>query len=391
MHALKEQIIEKAHDLGIDKIGFASAEPFYELEDSLIEQRERGYTSGFEHQNIKERIYPELTFDNPQSFIAIAMAYPSTSPVVSDKEDPQKQGQFATASWGTDYHVLLKDRMDQLVADLQTICPDAHFKSMVDTGVFVDVAVAERAGLGFIGKNGLLITKEFGSYVYLGEILTDLKLPADERVTDGCGDCTRCIDYCPTGALLGDGRMNAKLCLSYQTQTKESMPKEFRKLIGSVIYGCDICQQVCPYNQGIDNHIHPEMEPVSGRETPNLHDMLRVSNREFREKFGELAGSWRGKKSLQRNSIIALTNLRDRSAIPLLLELIAEDPRPVIRETAAWGIGKLAKRTVNHGLLQFLEEQIATESDESVREELILTHAELQKHYAKKTQKKGKH
>lgn len=387
MQALKEQIIEKAASIGIDKIGFASAEPFYELEASLNLQRERGYTSGFEHQNIKERIYPELTFDNPQSFIAIAMAYPSKSSVVTEKENPRQQGEFATASWGTDYHLILQKRMDELVAYLRDIYPEARFESMVDTGVFVDVAVAQRAGLGFIGKNGLLITKEFGSYVYLGEILTDLKLPADEPVDYDCGDCTRCVDYCPTGALLGDGRMNAKLCLSYQTQTKDSMPKEFRKLIGSVIYGCDICQQVCPYNKDINNHFHPEMEPVPGRETPNLHDMLRVSNREFKEKFGNLAGSWRGKKPLQRNSIIAITNLRDRSAIPLFLELIAEDPRPVIRETAAWGLGQLARRNVNQGLLQFLDEQMAIEKDQDVLSELQLTRQTLRERYQKK---KGK-
>ena len=142
---------------------------------------------------------------------------------------------FARASWGIDYHDILRERLDRLIAFIkeqaQTMEEQVEwrFAPQVDTGELVDVAAAQRAGLGFIGRNGLLITEEFGSFVYLGEIVTNISLEPDEEVPFGCGDCMRCVTACPTKALLGDGRMNAQRCLSYQTQTKGMMPEEYRK------------------------------------------------------------------------------------------------------------------------------------------------------------------
>jgi epoxyqueuosine reductase len=320
MLTLKEKIIAESKKIGIDKIGFTTAEPFEYLKDSLIKQREAGHTSGFEHQVIDERIYPEKTFENPQSIIAIALAYPTR--IHEEVPRDEKRGQFARASWGIDYHNILKDRLERLIEYIKTeaTCEqeEAHwrFAPQVDTGELVDVAVAQRAGLGFIGKNGLLITEEYGSFVYLGEIITNIQFEPDTPVPNGCGDCTRCITGCPTGALLGDGRMNAKKCLSYQTQTKGMMPKEYRRKIRNTIYGCDICQLVCPYNKGKDFHFHKEMEPKPDEVFPKLTPMLSISNKQFKAQFGHLAGSWRGKKPLQRNALIALANLGGREALP---------------------------------------------------------------------------
>lgn len=346
MTSLKEQIIAESRRLGIDKIGFTTAMPFTELEEPLNRQRELGYNSGFEHQNIPERIYPELTFEGPQSIIAIALAYPTK--IREEIPKDEKRGMFARASWGVDYHQILAEKMQQLVAFIETLqAPDAEtwrFAPQVDTGEFVDVAVAQRAGLGFVGRNGLLITKEYGSFVYLGEIVTNIALEPDEPGVFGCGDCTRCIKACPTQALLGDGSMNAQWCLSYQTQTKGVMPEEYRKKIRNVIYGCDICQLVCPYNQDKDFHFHQEMEPAVDEVYPKLRPMLKLSNKEFKQQFGHLAGAWRGKKPLQRNAIIALANTGDKESLPLLWELVQEDPRPVIRATALWSISRLGKK-----------------------------------------------
>jgi epoxyqueuosine reductase len=343
--SLKEKIIAESKRLGIDKIGFASAEPFYELESSLIEQREKGHTSGFEHQVIEERIYPEKTFENPQTIIAIALAYPTKMKEKVPRDE--KRGMFARASWGIDYHDILRDRLEKLIQFIKAQAEDLEeaeewrFAPQVDTGELVDVAVAQRAGLGFIGRNGLLITEEFGSFVYLGEIVTNISFETDEPVLFGCGDCMRCVNACPTEALLGDGRMNAKRCLSYQTQTKGMMPEEYRKKMHNVIYGCDICQLVCPYNRGKNFHFHEEMEPEVESVYPKLQPMLSLSNKAFKEQFGHLSGSWRGKKPLQRNAIIALANLGDRTALPAIWRCATEDVRPVIRGTAYWAIGQL--------------------------------------------------
>ncbi|MGK0550917.1 tRNA epoxyqueuosine(34) reductase QueG [Enterococcus faecalis] len=369
---LKEKIIAESKRLGIDKIGFASAEPFYELEASLKEQRAKGYNSGFEHQVIEERIYPERTFENPKTIIAIALAYPTRIKEKIPRDE--KRGQFARASWGIDYHDILRERMKALIEFIRSQAQDLEtkeqwrFAPQVDTGELVDVAVAQRAGLGFIGRNGLLITEEFGSFVYLGEIITNIDFEVDEPVPFGCGDCTRCVTACPTKALLGDGRMNAQRCLSYQTQTKGMMPKEYRKKMHNVIYGCDICQLVCPYNRGKDFHFHTEMEPEVEVVYPKLKPMLSMSNKEFKQKFGHLAGAWRGKKPLQRNAIIALANLGDRSALPEIAQCL-QDVRPVIRATAAWALGKLAKKEPLPWL-PLLEALSETEAEPKVLEEV---------------------
>lgn len=347
MLTLKERIIQESKNLGIDKIGFTTAEPFDYLKESLIEQKERGYTSGFEHQNIDERLYPELTFDQPQSIISIALAYPTKFHGEIPRDE--KRGQFARASWGTDYHFILQDRLKKLIdfiksqAEIYQGTEEWRFAPQVDTGEFVDVAVAQRAGLGFIGRNGLLITEEFGSFVYLGEIVTNIQFEPDTPVPNGCGDCTRCITACPTSALLGDGRMNAQKCLSFQTQTKGMMAKEYRKKNRNVVYGCDICQLVCPYNQKKDFHFHPEMEPEVDAVFPKLRPLLTITNKEFKEQFGQLAGSWRGKRTLQRNAIMALANLGGREALPDIIACL-DDQRPVIRGTAVWAIAELTRR-----------------------------------------------
>lgn len=374
---LKREVIAACESIGIDKIGFTTAEPFEYMVEPILEQHAKGHTTGFEHRVLEERIYPDKIFDKPQAILSICLAYPSKPLEKPERVKGERRGAFARASWGVDYHDILREKMDQLIAFMQEKVPEARFKPMVDTGELIDPVVAQRAGVGFIGRHGLLITEEFGSYVYLGEIITDIPFPPDTPGVFGCGECTRCVQYCPTGAILGNGQLNPIVCLSYQTQTKGMMPPEYRKKISHVIYGCDICQQVCPYNAGKDSHFHPEMEPQPERETPLLKPLLTISNKEFKERFGTLAGSWRGKKPIQRNAIIALANYRDRSAIPELLRVMETDPRPVIRGTAGWALGEIV-REANEELLDFFRERIAAEEDQEARAEMEMALAKLE-------------
>lgn len=363
---LKHAIIKKSKTLGIDKIGFTTAADFEKLRPQLRRQKAAGNTTGFEHQNLDERLQPELISNRPRSIIAVALAYPAKM-----KKRPQrtayKRGQIARVSWGQDYHQLLRQKMTQLITAIEELAPTTatlDFKPLVDTGELIDTAVAQRAGIGFIGRNGLLITQEFGSYVYLGEIITNIPFTPDQPQSNQCGRCTRCIDACPPQALLGDGCLNGRRCLSYQTQTKGLMPKEFRPQIRNVIYGCDICQIVCPFNYHQDHHKHPEMEPDPRAAMPELVPLLTISNREFKQRFGTMSGAWRGKKPLQRNAIIALANLHDTSAIPKLLAVIEHDVRPVIRATAAWAVAELTTQP-NHSLIEFLKQAQAHEDPEN--------------------------
>ncbi|MCJ7840461.1 tRNA epoxyqueuosine(34) reductase QueG [Lederbergia sp. NSJ-179] len=361
-HQLKKDIIQFSEQIGIDKIGFASSDPFIEMKNKLIRQQELGFQSGFEHKNIDERTDPSLIFDQPRSIIAIALAYPSRMDNPPRGKKGERRGIFCRASWGTDYHLLVREKMEQLVDYIQSRVPESRLKSMVDTGELVDRAVAERAGIGWSGKNCSIITPEFGSYVYLGEMITDLPLEPDEPLHDQCGECTMCLDACPTGALVQAGQLNAQRCIAFLTQTKDFLPDEFRTKIGNRLYGCDTCQSVCPKNKGMDFHHHEAMEPEPEIVKPLLDPLLHLSNRQFKEIFGELSGSWRGKKPIQRNAIIALAHFKERDSVGTLVQVMKEDVRPVIRGTAAWALGKIGGEEAKEALIQAKSQ----EQDQSV-------------------------
>ena len=338
---LKEEIIAYSSSIGIDKIGFAAADPFVELKERLITQENLGFQSGFEEKDIEKRTHPDHILPEAKSIIAIALAYPSkmkNSPLSTKKA---RRGLFCRASWGEDYHTILRSKLSELEAFILQKVPNARLVLMVDTGELSDRAVAERAGIGWSGKNCSIITEEFGSYVYLGEIVTTLPFPPDKPITEQCGTCTKCIDACPTGAIVQGGQLDSNKCIAFLTQTKTFLADEFRGKLGNRLYGCDTCQQVCPENKGKDFHLHDEMEPDPEVVKPLLKKLLFISNREFKEVFGPLSGAWRGKKPLQRNAIIAMAHYKDVTAIDDLEKLLKEDPRPVIRGTAAWAIGKI--------------------------------------------------
>ncbi|OQM46428.1 tRNA epoxyqueuosine(34) reductase QueG [Anoxybacillus sp. UARK-01] len=363
---LKEDIIQYSQTIGIDKIGFASADPFVELKERLRLQQQLGYQSGFEEPDIEKRTDPALLLDEAKSIISIALAYPSKMKNAPRSTKEEKRGIFCRASWGTDYHIILQERLLKLKEFILERVPNAKVKSMVDTGELADRAVAERAGIGWSGKNCAIITPEFGSYVYLGEMITNIPFPPDNPIENRCGSCTKCLDACPTGALVQGGQLNAQRCIAFLTQTKGFIADEFREKIGNRLYGCDTCQTVCPENKGKDFHFHEEMEPDPEVVKPLLKPLLHMTNREFREKFGTLSGAWRGKKPIQRNAILALAHFQDRTAIPDLLKLLKEDSRPVIRGTAAWALGKIGDENV----VPILEEALQIEKDEEVLREI---------------------
>jgi epoxyqueuosine reductase len=338
---LKQEVIDYSKQIGIDKIGFTTANTFDELKNRLIRQQELNYQSGFEEPDIEKRVTPALLMEEPRSIISIAVAYPSKMKIRVESKKGERRGIFCRASWGMDYHTVIRDRLKKLEEFISAKVPGVRLKSMVDTGELSDRAVAERAGIGWSGKNCSIITPEFGSYVYLGEMITSIPFEPDTPIEDQCGDCTACLDACPTGALVQGGQINAQRCIGFLTQTKDFVPDEFREKIGNRVYGCDSCQTACPKNKGKDYHFHPEIEPDSEIIKPLLKPILKMSNREFKEKFGSLAGSWRGKKPIQRNAIIALAHFKDETAIPELVDVMKNDTRPVIRGTAAWALGKI--------------------------------------------------
>ncbi len=372
----KQSIIDYAKEIGIDKIGFASADPFTTLKERLIVHREKGYESGFEEPDLEKRTNPELLLDGARSLISIALAYPSKLKNPPKSEPGAYRGILCRAAWGTDYHHVLRDKLDKLTRFIMELEPGARIESMVDTGALSDRAVAERAGIGFVGKNCAVITPEFGSWVYLGELVTNLPLPSDQPIEEGCGDCNICVDACPTGALIQGGQLDAQRCVAYLTQVKDFIPDEFRGKIGNRLYGCDTCQTVCPKNRRIDNDHHAEFQPDPEIAKPLLIPLLQMSNKEFKEKFGQSSSSWRGKKPIQRNAILALAHFKDRTAVPHLERLLFEDPRPVIRGTAAWALGKIGGEQAKGALITAKAKEASPEVVEEIEKGMSMIRAQ---------------
>lgn len=363
---LQQSIREYAHAIGIDKIGFTTAAPFLELKNRLKRQQELGYQSGFEESDVENRTEPTLLLDQAESIIAIAVAYPSKMDASPKGKKGERRGIFCRASWGMDYHVVLREKLQLLETFIATQVPDAKMRSMVDTGELVDRAVAERAGIGWSAKNCSIITPEFGSYVYLGEMITNIPFAPDTPMEDECKDCTLCLDACPTGALIQGGQLNAQRCIAFLTQSKKPIPEEFRAKIGNRIYGCDTCQTVCPKNKGKYNLHQEAFVPEPQLTKPLLTPMLKLTNRQFKESFGHMSGSWRGKNPIQRNAILALAHFKEEASVPLLAELLERDPRPLIRGTTAWALGEIA--TVE--AIEAVQQALQTEEDPGVRIEL---------------------
>ncbi len=338
---LKDEMKKAAPQLGIDKIGVASADPFRELKERLIRRRELGRECGFEERDLDKRTDPALLFPEPRSIIAVAVAYPAKLRQPPVSAPGARRGILSRSAWGEDYHRVVGRRLERLARWLTERVPEARTLAMTDTGALVDRAVAERAGIGWSGKNCSIITPEFGSWVYLGEMITNLPLPPDQPIEEACGSCSRCLEACPTGALVGPGELDARRCISFLTQTKDAVDESLIGKIGNRLYGCDTCQVVCPVNRGLDARHHEELLPDPEVVKPLLRPLLTMGNREFKEKFGRSAAAWRGRKPIQRNALIALGHFRDREAVPDIVRVLREDPRPVLRVTAAWALGNI--------------------------------------------------
>lgn len=311
-----EQIYNFAKSRNLE-IGITTAEPFLELRESSINED----LKGFVEQDIQKRIYPTLTMKNAKSILVLAMPYQYRK----KQERQELTGEFSIAAVGTDYHVLLKKHLEALAQLLQQSISNFEYQSFVDTGPLIDRALAVRAGLGWIGKNHCLHTQKFGSLIFIGYMMTNIVLEEKKRIIGDCGSCNYCRVACPTGAL--SEKFEIKKCISYLTQTKTVLPTEVMKTMGKQLYGCDVCQIVCPKNQKVLQSLEEKNTSFS------LEELLYCSNKDFMDKIGKTAAGWRGKKILQRNAIIALGNSKNEKALPLLQNAL-QDKRELIQQTA---------------------------------------------------------
>ena len=276
------------------------------------------------------------------------------------------QGKIARYARGRDYHRIMKRKMRDLVADLAA-CLDTEVSARwyVDDGPMLDRAAAARAGLGWFGKNTNILTTELGSWVFLGQVITDLELEPDSPVKKSCGSCVRCIDACPTGAIIAPYVIDNTRCISYQTiENRGPIPIELRPLMLDWVFGCDICQEVCPVNRKET----PTSEPDFGQRSlsvANLVEILEMTDTQFLERFAGTPIMRARRVGLQRNACVALGNLRSREAIPaLVLALTAGDT--LVRGHAAWALGEIGGVVARNAL----QEASISETNEEVLPEV---------------------
>ena len=246
-------------------------------------------------------------FNKYKTIIVLGLSYPSKEIEYKGKG----YGLLSRYSYNTDYHLMFKKVFREIEKELDSLSIRSHFS--VDVSDIFEKQAASLANIGYLGKNQLLINKKYGTYLNLATILVDIDISKNIEVSDDCGECTLCIDACPSSAL--DEGFNRSLCISDISQEKNILSSEEISYFKEMIYGCDICQKVCPKNSGIDFHLHPEYEP-SGIENVNLIELLNMSNKEFKEVYGRNACNWTGPLVLKRNALCAIGNQKLVEAIP---------------------------------------------------------------------------
>ncbi len=344
---------ERARELGFDKVGIARAGPAPRGE-FLAAWLERGFhgTMEFMARGAGPRRDPSLLLPGVRSVICVAKSYgvPAAPP-----DDPMR-GRVSRHALGEDYHLALAVRLVELARFVESM--GGRASAFADSGPVMEKPWAEMAGLGWQGKNSLLVSRQFGSWIVLGEVLTDLELEADPPAVDACGECDLCLKRCPGGAIVAPGVVDARRCISYLTiELKGPIPRGLRPLLGNRIFGCDACQEICPCNGAF-------MDPGggTGEASPPLAVLMGLRQDEFMERFGGRAQGRTGYARFLRNVAVALGNSGDPAAVPPLEGALGH-PEPLVRMHAAWALGRL-------GAAAALERRRRAEADAAVRAEI---------------------
>jgi epoxyqueuosine reductase len=277
--------------------------------------------------------------------VVLGIRYPAPpARVMNDSKDTPLRGKIAAYAQGNDYHVFLPERLQSLVRFIEThVGHPVLNRWYTDTGPLLERELAQRAGLGWIGKNTCLINPGKGSYFLLAEILLGIELEPDRPFTkDHCGTCMRCITACPTGCILPDRTLDSRRCISYLTiEFKGFIPRELRPLMETWVFGCDICQQVCPWNRFATVEADPVFDRHMVLSNPNLLDELRLTTDEFNHKYRHSPIMRSKRIGYIRNVTVALGNTQRREAIPALAQTLMADKEPVVRAHAAWALGRI--------------------------------------------------
>jgi epoxyqueuosine reductase len=319
------EVVQLGAELGLDAVGVARAEAYDDTERHIVERRSRGLFAGmkFTMAHPERSCHPETLLAGARTVVSAALCYWHPEAPLSPS-----QGRLARYTWFDGYSIL-REKLDALGRQL-----GGEYRVFVDANHHVDREAAARSGVGFYGKNTMLITRRHGSWVVLGTLVTTTELEPTERFDADCGSCRLCIDACPTGALDEPGTLDSTKCLSYWTQAPEPVPEQYRSALGAQVYGCDICQDVCPWNRGVQKR-------RGGPETDEGHvDLLEWLSRDGQglvDEYARLYVPRNDPRWLRRNAMVALGNVGGPEALPLLADIADEH--------ADWAIERIESRS----------------------------------------------
>lgn len=346
---MKSAVSQRALELGFDDCRFTTSRPPHHAAEF-----ERWLQAGLHGQmdylarNAHKRVAPVQVLADAKTIITLAVSY--TPPEKGVAPQVRATGEIARYARYGDYHKVLGKRLKELTAFVHSLSDGARSLWYVDTGPLLERDLAERAGLGFIGKHTNLISRKLGNWIFLAEIITTLELEADAPEKNRCGSCQRCIEVCPTAAITAPFQLDARRCISYLTiELKGSIPEELRPMIGNRIYGCDDCLAVCPWNRFARQGamMRPHFRPHLAE--PDLLDLLSLDEQGFEQRFAGTPIRRTKRRGLLRNVCVALGNCGDASALPAL-ERAATDAEPLVAEHAAWAIARIRARNALPGL-----------------------------------------
>ena len=328
------ELARQAAELGLDVVGAAPAEPYEETERHIRERRARGLFADMRFTMARPEVscHPEALLPGARTVVSAALCYYVPAP-----EPEPGEGRLPRYAW-RDHYAELRGMLDALGRRL-----GGAYRVLVDANHHVDREGAARAGVGFYGKNTLLITRTHGSWVVLGTLVTDVEVERTPPLELDCGSCRLCVDACPTGALDEPGVLDANRCLAYWTQAPRPVPEELREGLGDQVYGCDVCQDVCPWNRGVEKRRRDAPLPAGSEPAVSLVEWLTADGRELVERYDRLYVPENDPRWLRRNALVALGNA-GRPEDAAVAEAHAGGDDEVLRESAAWALARLAER-----------------------------------------------
>ncbi len=362
MGSLENSIKELGREVGFDIVGITTAEPFIRDEKASLDRIRRGMMDGlpwYTEDRVRRATRPKSLLPGARSVISLAVGYLAGEPNSGGREP---RGKIARYAWGDDYHGVLKEKLRRFVQQLPRWAgQEVKTRIFVDDGPMNDRAAADRAGVGWFGKNTNILTSSRGSWVLLGQVITDLDLQPDSPLAKNCGECVRCIDDCPTGAIVTPYVIDNTRCISFLTiELRGSIPRELRSLVGDWVFGCDICQEVCPVNDKAGLGLEPAFQQRHDFSAPVLAPLLDLDDEGFRERFRNSAVKRAKRVGLQRNVCVALGNIGDPTAVPALIKAL-EGPDTVVRSHAAWALGRIGGRQAADALRTALAQEADAE------------------------------